>query len=384
MNPAEAFCSNPDCPLHGIRDQDNIHVHSHKEKRYRCRRCNKTFAQTKGTPFYRRQYKARFISEVVSLLAYGCPPQAIVATYGLDERTVYAWQRAAGQHSKRLHEHLLRPMDLQQVQADEIRVKAQGQVLWMALAICVTSRLWLGGVVSRRRDKAMVLALALQVRACALCRPLLVVFDGFSAYVKVFRQAFRSPLKTGKRGRPRLVEWPKVVLGQVVKRHAKWKLLGIRRQLVVAKARIVRPDERPIDALALAADLLVRSQSGGVLNTAYIERLNATFRARLAGLVRRTRALVATLETLEAGMYLVGCVYNFCSWHQSLRVPLYVLGSRGEQRRWVGRTPAMVAGLSDHRWSVEEWLAYQVLAVPAAAVQRRKAPSKTAVFARAA
>jgi len=128
----------------------------------------------------------------------------------------------------------------------------------------------------------------------------------------------------------------------------------------------------------------VRSQSGGVLNTAYIERLNATFRARLAGLVRRTRALVATLETLEAGMYLVGCVYNFCSWHQSLRVPLYVLGSRGEQRRWVGRTPAMAAGLTDHRWSVEGWLAYQVLAVPAAAVQRRKAPSKTAVFARAA
>ena len=274
-------------------------------------------------------------------------------------------------------------MDLQQVQADELRVKAQGQVLWMALAICVTSRLWLGGVVSATRDKALVKALALRVRACALCRPLLVVFDGFSAYVKAFRQAFRSPKHTGRRGRPPLVEWPKVVLGQVVKRHAKWKLLGIRRQLVVAKARIVRPDERPIDAVALAADLLRRSQSGGVLNTAYIERLNATFRARLAGLVRRTRALVATLETLETGMYLVGCVYNFCSWHQSLRVPLYVLGSGGEQRRWVKRTPAMVAGLSDHRWSVEEWLGYQVLVVPAA-VQRRKAPSKTAVFARAA
>jgi transposase-like protein/IS1 family transposase len=384
MNSEEAFCPNPDCPLHGIREQDNIHVHSHKEKRYRCHRCNKTFAETKGTPFYRRKYNTRFISEVVSLLAYGCPPQAIVATYGLDERTVYAWQAAAGQHSKRLHEHLLRPMDLVQVQADELRVKAQGQVLWMALAIGVTTRLWLGGVVSRRRDKAMVLALAFQVRACALCRPLLVIFDGFAAYVAAFRQAFRSPLKTGGRGRPRLVAWPKVVLGQVVKRHAKWKLLGILRRLVVPKVRIMPPDQRPIDAVALAADLLGRSQSGGVLNTAYIERLNATFRARLAGLVRRTRALVAALETLEAGMYLVGCVYNFCSWHQSLRVPLYVLGCSGEQRRWVGRTPAMAAGLTDHRWSVEEWLGCQVLAVPAAAVQRRKGPSKTAVFARAA
>ena len=30
MNPAEAFCPNLDCPLHGIRDQDNTHVHTHK------------------------------------------------------------------------------------------------------------------------------------------------------------------------------------------------------------------------------------------------------------------------------------------------------------------------------------------------------------------
>ena len=379
MNPAEAFCPNPDCPLHGIRDQDNIHVHSHKEKRYRCHRCTKTFAQTKGTPFDRRKYKACFISKVVSLLAYGCPPQAIVAPYGLDERTVYAWQAAAGQHSKTLHEHLLRPMDLQQVQADELRVKAQGQVLWMALAICVPTRLWLGGVVSRRRDKALAVALALQVRACALCCPLLVVFDGFSAYIKAFRQAFRSPKHTGKRGRPPLIEWPKVVLGQVVKQHAKRKRQGILRRLLVPQAHIVSPDHRPDHEAALAEDLLRRSQGQGVLNTAYIERLNATFRARLAGLVRRTRALVGAVETLEAGRYLVGCVYNFCTWHQSLRVPLYVVESSGEQRRWVGRTPAMAARLTDHRWSVEEWLGYQV-----SAVQSSKAPPKTAVFARAA
>lgn len=384
MNPEEAFCPNPDCPLHGIRDQDNIHVHSHKEKRYRCRRCTKTFAETKGTPFYRRKYKACFISEVVSLLAYGCPPQAIVATYGLDERTVYAWQAAAGQHSKRLHEHLLRPMDLVQVQADELRVKAQGQVLWMVLAICVTTRLWLGGVFSARRDKALVKTLALRVKACALCRPLLVVFDGFSAYVKAFRQAFRSPLKTGKRGRPPLVEWPKVVLGQVVKHSAKRKRLGITRRLVARKKRIVPPGAPHADQASQATALLRHSQRGGVLNTAYIERLNATFRSRLAALVRRGRALVRQSARLEAAMYLVGGVYNFCTWHESLRVPLYVLGSRGEQRRWVGRTPAMAAALTDHRWSVEEWLCYQVPGRSATVVQRHKILPKTAVLARAA
>lgn len=383
MNPTEAFCPNPDCSLYGIRNQNNIRIHSQKEKRYRCWRCHKTFAQTKGTLFYRRKYSTRFISQVVSLLGHGCPPQAIVATYTIDERTVYAWLEAAGQQSKQLHEHLLRPMDLQQVQADELRVKAQGSVLWMALAICVTTRLWLGGVVRRKRNKALVEALALQVRQWALCRPLLVVFDGFSAYVKAFRKAFRSPKPTGKRGRPPLVPWPRVVLGQVIKRHKQWKLLGILRRLVVPKTGIVFPGNPSVDELALAEELLGSSQSGGVLNTAYIERLNATFRARLAGLARRTRALLAKPETLESGMYLVGCLYNFCSCHESLRVGIYVLNSSAEQRRWVGRTPAMAAGLTDHQWSVLEWLSYALPKAKVVASGHNTKP-KSAVFSRAA
>ena len=91
----------------------------------------------------------------------------------------------------------------------------------MALAMVVSSRLWLGGVVTDKRDKTMVRALALQVRACALRRPLLACFDGFVAYVKAFQEAFGSPRHTGRRGRPRLIKWPKVVLVQVIKRCAK-------------------------------------------------------------------------------------------------------------------------------------------------------------------
>ena len=35
---------------------------------------------------------------VVILLSYGCPLQAIVHAYGLDERTVADWQKRAGKH----------------------------------------------------------------------------------------------------------------------------------------------------------------------------------------------------------------------------------------------------------------------------------------------
>ena len=40
------------------------------------------------------------VMRVVILLSYGCPPQAIVHAYGLDERTVADWQQRAGKHWK--------------------------------------------------------------------------------------------------------------------------------------------------------------------------------------------------------------------------------------------------------------------------------------------
>jgi len=65
-------------------------------------------------------------------------------------------------------------LDLGQVQADEIKVKKQRGSVWMALALMVSTRLWLGGVVGVNRDKLLIRALAEQVRQWALCRPLLL------------------------------------------------------------------------------------------------------------------------------------------------------------------------------------------------------------------
>lgn len=365
MDPQKTTCPNPDCPMHGQAGQDNIALHSKKEKRFRCRKCRKTFAATTGTIFYRRKYDHRFISQMVSLMAYGCPPVAIEKTYELDQRTVAAWQQAAGAHCQVLHEQMLEqnPMDLMQVQADEIRVKAQGQILWMALALCVTTRLWLGGVVSDRRDKLLIRALALKVRACALCRPLLVVFDGFAAYVKEFRKAFRNPLHTGRPGRPRLIEWPRVVLGQIIKSRKGRRLHEITRRLIelIERGRVLLPGQQtPVEDRAQAAALLDASQGGGGLGTSYIERLNATFRSRLCALVRQTRSLVRNPLTLERSMYLVGCVYNLCTYHESLSVPLMISDGYTEKRRQVRRTPAQAAGLTAHRWSVFELLSYRL------------------------
>lgn len=80
--------------------------------------------------------------------------QAIVHVFGLDERTVAAWRDRAGQQCQRVQQAVIQQgqLTLTHVQADEIRVKGKKGIMWMGLAMEVSSRLWLAGVVQTSRD----------------------------------------------------------------------------------------------------------------------------------------------------------------------------------------------------------------------------------------
>jgi transposase-like protein len=319
MDSTTTFCPNMACPARGQTGQGNIGIHSRKDRRFICTQCRKTFAATYGTVFYRLRTASDLVVLIITLLAHGCPVQAIVVAFGFDERTVAAWGARAGG----------------QVQADEIRVKRQGGIVWMALAMMVSTRLWLAGAVSEQRDMTLIRRLIKRVRACALHRPLLLCIDGLCSYIRAMRETFRDPVRTGAQGRPRLRPWRNVCIAQVVKRYAQRHVVTVERRLV---------DGTP----ARVETLRRRAQGHGVINTAYIERLNATFRERLASLTRRGRALARRTLTLQQGMYLIGTVYNFCTPHTSL------VQAGGKT------TPAMAAGITDHCWSMPELLSYHV------------------------
>ncbi len=300
---------------------------------------------------------------VLTLLSHGCPTQAVVAAFGLDERTVARWLAGAGAHCQRVHEHLVEQgqVDLQHVQADELWVKQVGGKVWMALALAVPTRLWLGGVISRQRDLPLITRLVQRVLACAVSRAILVCVDGLASDVTAFARVFRDPARTGRAGRPRLVPTAGLLLGQVIKHRAGRCLVSITR-------RVVRGATEAVTA-ALAA-----TGTGTGINTASIERLNATFRGALSPLVRRGRAIARGVGTLTAGMYLVGCAYNFCWSHDSLRLE----APAGTGRRWQERTPAMAAGLTDHPWTIGELLHYRVPLPTWVAPKRRGRPPKAA------
>jgi transposase-like protein len=359
MDPNKVFCHNPDCPARGKLGRGNIGVHSRKQRRYICHVCKKTFTESQGTVFYRLRHPVEFVTQMITLLAYGCP--IAVAAFGLDERTVASWQRRAGVHCQKVHEHLVQqPADLGQVQADEIRVKLQGCIVWLAMAICVPTHLWLGGVVNACRDGNLITRLIEQVRRCALCRPLLFCIDGFKAYVSAIQNVFRTPVFTGKLGRPHLRMWDDICIVQVVKEYSAKRVVGVIRRITQGTKKQVQ-------------SLLEKTQNTAQAHVAYIERLNGTFRSRIVALIRRGRSLMRQSETLQQAMYLVGTVYNFCAPHKSLRLVLYLADN---SRRWIPRTPAIAAGITDHIWTVQELLAYQVPLPPWKPPKQRGRPSK--------
>lgn len=340
MDPSTQFCPNYYCLKRGLFDQGHLKVHSHKERRFRCTCCGKTFAASRNTPFFRLHKSVDLVTVVLTLLSHGCPLQAAVAAYGLDERTVADWQRRAGDHAQRFHQlHVQQArVDAQHVQADELYVKMVGHKRWLAMALAVPSRLWLGGVLGPRRNQALIDTLVGMVRSCLQSLAILVCVDGLAGYVGAFVRGFRNPVQ-GWTGRPCLVTDAGLLIGQVIKRYSGKRLVGTVRRVVRGSAEAIQ-------------HVLQRTQTGTQINTAYVERLNATFRANLSGLVRRGRALLHEPKRMQAGLYLLGCVYNFCWPHDSLRT----LAPAGNRQKWVNRTPAQAAGLTDRRWTVRQLL----------------------------
>ena len=116
--------------------------------------------------------------------------------------------------------------------------------------------------------------------------------DGFAAYPKSIRRAFREKVKnTPGRGRCCLEVWANLCIATVIKRTEKM-------HVVEGERKLTRGTEEK------AYELLAQDKGCKDFNTSFIECLNGTFRERLASLARKYRHAATRAETLERGMYL--------------------------------------------------------------------------------
>jgi len=172
----------------------------------------------------------------------------------------------------------------------------------------------------------------------------LMTSDDYPAYETAILHAYGetvTPPRTGKPGRPKAsyqAPPPGLTYATVTKRREKGRVVEIGTRVVFGTVAAV--------LLALGMSKVSRA-----INTAFVERENATDRHRNARKARKTYRFSKDWRYHEAVTFLSLYSYNFC-W------PVRTLASREEEGRLRRRSPAMAAGLADHVWSMSEWLSF--------------------------
>ena len=130
----------------------------------------------------------------------------------------------------------------------------------------------------------------------------------------------------------------------------------------VRRRRLVRVSHRVVFGTFEAVQEVLAA-CGWQINTAFIERLNLSFRQHVAAVGRRVTTLCKGEQGLHQQLALYHTYYNFCLPHASLRQPWpqpLPTNGPGSAKRWQSRTPAMAAGLTDHVWTLREVLCFRV------------------------
>jgi hypothetical protein len=92
-------------------------------------------------------------------------------------------------------------------------------------------------------------------------------------------------------------------------------------------------------------------------STAYIERTHLTMRLFNGRLTRKTLAFSKSPDMYRAAATWEDLVYNLARPLKTLRLEV----TDDPKRRWLPRSPAMAAGLTDHIWTVKELLTTVVI-----------------------
>ena len=172
----------------------------------------------------------------------------------------------------------------------------------------------------------------------------LLTSDAYAPYQGAIRRAYGKqvlPPRTGKPGRPKspyTLPPENLVYATVHKTRKQGKVVKVEGQVKFGT------EEELGEALEHSA---VSKQ----VNTAFIERHNATDRNRNARKTRKSYCFSKDWEVHDAVTYFTMYSYNFC-W------PVRTLRQKDATGHCHARTPGMAAGLTDHVWSLREWLTY--------------------------
>jgi IS1 family transposase len=339
-------CTNPLCDYFGMRDE-SVHAlvgngQGGKGKdiqNLRCQCCGKTFSSRKGAPLYYLKTKLERVEMVLCFLAEGVKESVLVRYTGHSKATISRWLERMGSYSAGWHNILFRDLSLGLIQMDELYAKIRGlsRSSWLWLAIDPLSKaipsLHLGG---RKAIDAYALVHDLEGRLSEDCVPA-VTTDGLRSYFHAVTAHFGHWWRPKRARKDHWQVDERLLHGQLVKWKSRRKLYTITRMVWRSRLKLTE--------VLWAHGLTCRIQ------TAFIERVNLTFRQGVAPLTRKTWSLPQSEEHLLLHVEWFRFYYHMVRPHQSLRESL-----PGLKHRYRKRTPAMVLGLTDHIWEVRDIL----------------------------
>jgi IS1 family transposase len=272
----------------------------------------------------------------------GMDGAAISEVLGHSPETVTRWLKRGGMHSEGLHEQAFKHLVVAHIQLDELvnKVRRLGRRVWVWTAQDAQSKAWLAWHVGGRRqaDAHRIIHQVKRVLAVG-CVPVFTS-DGLLQYFYALTAHFGTWVKEVGHRKPIWQVLPALRYGQFRKVRAGRKLKQVYTKVLCGTRSEV---EATLQGIGLT----------GKIQTSFIERLNLTVRHLVAALSRRGWALAYSVQGLRWRVALAAGYYNFCRPHHSLRLPL----GNGHYR---SRTPAMALGVTDHCWSVREWMTHPV------------------------
>ena len=124
MDTSMYFCPYPDCANYGQVGPDNhiIGAGRYGERQtqlLKCKVCNRTFSQRRGTPLFNLKAKEEIFYDVSACLAEGNGIRATARIKKVDKDTVTAWLDKASQHVEAVSRCLMVNLRFEEAQLDE-------------------------------------------------------------------------------------------------------------------------------------------------------------------------------------------------------------------------------------------------------------------------
>ena len=291
-------------------------------QRYRCRQCGKTFSDIPERPLDALRIPPEKALQVVNMMVEGVGVRAIERLAQVHRDTVLAVLEVVGAKCARFLDRKVRNMPFEAVEVDELfsfvyckekqNTEHHREIgeQYTYLGIDRESRFIINFEVGKR--DAVTTQLYIQDLQKRVKAPFQLTTDGFGPYISEVFFTFLNQIH----------------FAQVIKQYS-------------CPEKYVNSERRysPAACTGIRKVIQCGNPSPDRISTSYVERTNLSIRMFNRRFTRLTLGYSKKLANLKHSLAILIAHFNFCRVHSAHK-----------------KTPAMVAGLADHAWTIAELL----------------------------